>query len=298
MIRSRPLVLAGALGSLVIHTFLLAVLANLPMWDVPPSTPIADTVNRASNSLGRGFPGRSNNGPGGRVPGNSARAKAGQADLEATPDEPIRVTAPRGPAAQTMAVTLMPVLDYRSWSSARVTRHLVESTLLALVVFLLALLLRRSSARIRYGLWLAASMKFFVPFPALVGLGAAIGRIVPPIVDLGRAFALSTSDSLWVSNSVVTSAAGPSLEAAPQLVLGLGTLAAAVWIIGSITMAVMRYRLWGRVQAALHASASLTLADIEIPSGVELRSAPGVLEPGVIGWKRPSCCCRTASWSV
>jgi uncharacterized protein (TIGR03435 family) len=163
----------------------------------------------------------------------------------------------------------------------------VESTLFALVVFLLTLVLRRSRARIRYALWLSASLKFFVPFSALVGLGATIGLVVPRRVDLGPSFASSALDSLWASNRVATSAAILPFTTTTHLAVWLGAVVAAVWIVGSLVMAVMRYRLWMRVQVALNASAPLTVIGLESPPGVELRSAPGVLEPGVIGWRRP-----------
>jgi uncharacterized protein (TIGR03435 family) len=183
---------------------------------------------------------------------------------------------------------LGPVLDYRTWSLARVTRHLLESTLVVVVVWLLTTLLQRSGAGVRYGLWLAASMKFFVPVSALVGLGAALGRIVPARVELGRTFASSAFDSVRFSNPVATMARGASLPTVAQVAPWVGFFAAAVWIIGSAIVIILRYRLWRSVRAALHASAPLTtLTYLEVPSGVELRSAPGVLEPGVIGWRQP-----------
>jgi uncharacterized protein (TIGR03435 family) len=286
MIRSRPHALGGALGSLVIHAFVVVVLVNLPVSNLPPTSVPAEAVGSAVNSLGRGFPGRSNSGPGGHVPGHSAAVKARRANPDTVRVAAALATGPSGRAAQTMAGALRPVLDWNG-SPARVTRHLVESTLFALVVFLLTVLLRRSGARIRHGLWLSASLKFLVPLSALVGLGAAIGLVVPPGVGLGRPFASGAFDFLWVPNRVATGAAGASLATAAQHAPDLGTIAAAIWIIGSLTMAVTRYRLWRRVQAALKASAPLTLTDCDMPPGVALRSAPGVLEPGVIGWQRP-----------
>ena len=45
----------------------------------------------------------------------------------------------------------------------------------------LALALRSNRAQVRYWLWLAASMKFLVPFAALVALGGQFGwRVVRP----------------------------------------------------------------------------------------------------------------------
>src|SRR5437667_5445742 len=50
--------------------------------------------------------------------------------------------------------------------------HLWQSTLFAVVVGLLTLILRKNHARTRYWLWLAASAKFLIPFSLLVGLGS------------------------------------------------------------------------------------------------------------------------------
>ena len=52
--------------------------------------------------------------------------------------------------------------------------HLWQSTLFALAAALLALTLRKNHARARYGLWLAASAKFLIPFSLLVGLGTLV----------------------------------------------------------------------------------------------------------------------------
>src|SRR5689334_20354998 len=50
--------------------------------------------------------------------------------------------------------------------------HLWQSTLFAVCIAVLTLFLRRNSAKVRAALWLAASMKFLVPFALLTMLGA------------------------------------------------------------------------------------------------------------------------------
>src|SRR5262245_28350150 len=50
--------------------------------------------------------------------------------------------------------------------------HLWQSTLFALVAWLVTLLLRDNPARIRYWVWLAASIKFLIPFGLLTALGS------------------------------------------------------------------------------------------------------------------------------
>src|SRR5580704_2968422 len=50
--------------------------------------------------------------------------------------------------------------------------HLWQSTLFAGIAGLLTLLLRKNRARARYWLWLAASVKFLIPFSVLVAVGS------------------------------------------------------------------------------------------------------------------------------
>ncbi|MGZ3314589.1 MAG: hypothetical protein ACXU8Q_10490, partial [Caulobacteraceae bacterium] len=54
--------------------------------------------------------------------------------------------------------------------------HLWQSSLFTLLVALLVAAFRKAPAAIRHGLWLAASVKFLVPFAAL----AALGRRLAP----------------------------------------------------------------------------------------------------------------------
>ncbi|MGA3097286.1 MAG: hypothetical protein ABSF25_12575 [Bryobacteraceae bacterium] len=58
--------------------------------------------------------------------------------------------------------------------------HLWQSTGFAAVAVVLALALRANSARARYGLWLAASVKFLIPFSVLAAMGGALGRWLVP----------------------------------------------------------------------------------------------------------------------
>ena len=60
--------------------------------------------------------------------------------------------------------------------------HLWQSTVFAAVAGLLTLVLRKNHARARYWLWLAASVKFLVPFSFLVSIGR---RLAWPGVSTG-----------------------------------------------------------------------------------------------------------------
>src|ERR1700678_503372 len=63
------------------------------------------------------------------------------------------------------------------WSAVAVGlgNHLWQSTLFLAIAGILTLSLQKNRARTRYGLWLAASVKFLVPFSLLVGLGSHLG---------------------------------------------------------------------------------------------------------------------------
>src|SRR6267142_3316831 len=64
--------------------------------------------------------------------------------------------------------------------------HLWQSTFFAAVAGLLALALRQNRAQMRYWIWLAASLKFLIPFSLLVYAGTqfawrAVPAVVPPL---------------------------------------------------------------------------------------------------------------------
>src|ERR1700693_5188081 len=57
-----------------------------------------------------------------------------------------------------------------------VANHLWQSTLFAILVAVSTLALRKNQARVRHHLWLAASLKFLVPFSLLVSVGSHLAR--------------------------------------------------------------------------------------------------------------------------
>src|SRR5262245_3789662 len=61
-----------------------------------------------------------------------------------------------------------------------VANHLWQSTLFAAVAWLLTLALWKNHASVRYRLWLAASIKFLIPFSLLVGTGSQFAWLTTP----------------------------------------------------------------------------------------------------------------------
>jgi hypothetical protein len=60
--------------------------------------------------------------------------------------------------------------------------HLWQSTLFAAVAALSTLFFRKNHARVRYALWLVASLKFLIPFSLLIAIGSSLHfSLKPPI---------------------------------------------------------------------------------------------------------------------
>ena len=122
--------------------------------------------------------------------------------------------------------------------------HLWQSTVCVGIAALLALALRQASARARHGIWLLASLKFFVPLSLFVVAGRHIGLLTWPLAIPEGSIAIRWLDrslSLW-NLDAVTGSNGPGLP------FGLdrhGLLALAlVWASGAAVLAAWRWRQW------------------------------------------------------
>lgn len=171
------------------------------------------------------------------------------------------------------------------------TNHLWQSTAFALVAGLLAVALRKNRAQVRYGLWLSASLKLLLPFSLLIGLGS---RLEWAPADNSFAAQIATSSISYAMEQItqpfpdVWSAAwsAPKTESwniadrVPLILFG-------VWACGFGAIALVRLQAWRRIRAAVRASSSLEIQRVGIQTRVQLRSCPGLLEPGVVGIWRP-----------
>ena len=66
-----------------------------------------------------------------------------------------------------------------------IANHVWQSTVFAAGIALLTLAFRRNRAHVRYWLWLAASVKFLIPFAALFWIGTQIELV--PVERSGQA---------------------------------------------------------------------------------------------------------------
>ena len=171
------------------------------------------------------------------------------------------------------------------------TNHLWQSTLFAAAVALTTLAFRKNRAQVRYCLWLSASVKFLVPFVLLMNLGNSIWsalaarkiatELAPQAVSLSLPSAVSLNleqiAQPFPDTSSFVSSARPvySIEWIPIAIV-------CMWVCGFLSVLLVRLRGWLRVRAALRAS-----TPIDIDAAVAVRSSPGLLEPGVVGFLRP-----------
>lgn len=149
--------------------------------------------------------------------------------------------------------------------------HLWQSTLFAACIAALALLVRRQAARLRFALWLAASLKFLLPFSALVLLGR---WLLPPVLVPAPVLAALKPAALPFS-------AGPIvLKAAPALMAGEVLLT--LWLTGMLFA--LGRALWHMREMHLLLREA---RDLDIAAPVPVKSAASFLEPGLIGIFKP-----------
>ena len=180
-----------------------------------------------------------------------------------------------------------------------VANHLWQSTLFAIAAGLLTLFLRQHHARARHWLWLAASLKFLLPFSLLVGIGSRLSPepaakpSVRPVVYFAMEEITQPFSQLGVR---VTPAHAPSMASSilPQLTQAIGAL----WLVGFLAVLVLWCVRWRRVSAATKHAMPLeegrevaVLRRMERIGGIRRPLAMLLsrtsLEPGIFGIARP-----------
>src|SRR5579863_3765245 len=156
--------------------------------------------------------------------------------------------------------------------------HLWQSTLSVVAVWLLALALKKNRAEIRYQLWLAASLKFLVPFSLLVSIGARLPWRLSPVAappefsgvfdEISRPF--SPADG--ASSLAITRTAG----------INFSMIAIGVWLLGIAVGLIFWLRWWRQIRAVRRTATPLAF-NLPIPT----LSSPARLDPGVFGIFRP-----------
>jgi len=175
--------------------------------------------------------------------------------------------------------------------------HLWQSTVFAAAAGLLTLLLRKNHARARYWLWLAASVKFLIPFSLLINLGNLLSwsrgsaTVKAPlylaIEEASQPFLQSATPAISPSSSAIVS---PSpLHLLPAVFI-------TVWLCGFVAVLFTWCVRWRRVASAMRDAAPLrggreveALRRLEPIAGkpIEIVLSRASLEPGIFGIARP-----------
>jgi uncharacterized protein (TIGR03435 family) len=169
---------------------------------------------------------------------------------------------------------------------ATLMNHLWQSTLFVLAAAITAAALRKNGAHIRHGVWVIASLKFLVPFSLLISVGSALPLFTPTaVITDTRAAAPAlplavdrfvqpfTSDEFGLTTTMGATASATNRT--PMVLL-------AIWVIGLLAVVWTRLRGWQRIRGLVRQSTPVALR-----SPIPVRSSPGLLEPGVVGIRRP-----------
>jgi bla regulator protein blaR1 len=176
--------------------------------------------------------------------------------------------------------------------------HLWQSTLFAITAGLLTLALRKNRARARYWLWLAASVKFLVPFSLLVVMGSHLpwsrGSAGP---KSGLSFVMKEVSQLFMQPMTpIVSQATPSTAHAS--LVHLVAVLLAVWLCGFLMVVFVWLLRWRRISAAIRQATPLhegreveAMRRLEHGEGIrkptEIFLSRTSLEPGIFGIVRP-----------
>jgi len=121
--------------------------------------------------------------------------------------------------------------------------HLWQSTLFAAMAGVLALILQKYHARVRYWVWLAASIKFLIPFSLLVAIGSRLAWSPgSPVANKRLHFAIEVI-------SGVTPVVPGLIHLLPALV--------ALWLCGFLAVFFVWYVQWRKMSVATRDAAAL-----------------------------------------
>jgi uncharacterized protein (TIGR03435 family) len=177
--------------------------------------------------------------------------------------------------------------------------HLWQSTLFAALVGVLTLALRKNRAQVRYRLWLAASVKFLIPFSLLISLGGHLARARGSIsVQNGLYWAVEEVGQPFLTKTPPVVAPSASSLWNSHLLSLLPLALAVLWLCGFIAALALWWLRWQRVAGAVRAAVPAlrgrevdALRQVEHIAGVRkptpLLFTQDSLEPGIFGIVRP-----------
>ena len=162
--------------------------------------------------------------------------------------------------------------------------HLWQSTLCVLAAALLTLAFRKNGAKVRFFIWLGASVKFLVPFSVFVWLGKYLRWEAAPSLPPNSGFSILMGQ-IAESAAVVTSNFAGTASASATFQWGWNalTILLSIWLLGSLALFCFRLFQWLWLTAIVKTSSPL-----EIDASIPVRETKGTLEPGIFGIFSPT----------
>ena len=186
------------------------------------------------------------------------------------------------------------MMSFLSYLESALGNHLWQTTVFAGAIWVVTLPLRRNQARVRYGLWLAASIKFFIPFSLFVELGSLLPAQQHVAVAMPASYAVNVVSQPFfqISAGVIPVAIRPSPM--QQFVYALPAVLAGAWLGGVMRGAMVWGLRWlqvaktlrqarrmerGREWEILQRLQGTIVANRQIP----LLISQQMMEPGIFG---------------
>jgi bla regulator protein BlaR1 len=194
-----------------------------------------------------------------------------------------------------MTISAITAFSSSLWTTveALLANHLWQSTLFAAMAGLLTLALKKNRAQVRYWSWLAASVKFLIPFSLLISAGSYMGWSKTSAPS-GFTFVMEEMSQPFSAASG-HAAASTTLE---KFIAMLPLLLLITWVCGCVAVLVFWCVRWRRITASLDDALPVTsgreletLRRLEQSAGIKkqikLIVSESALEPGIVGIFRP-----------
>ena len=159
-----------------------------------------------------------------------------------------------------------------------VVNHLWQSSWFVVGAAAVAFALRAHSPKVRYWIWLTASLKFLAPFALLVGVGSLVPWPASAVSTTPLAGLPDAVTSVVEPFSPDTRIVVPPRAMFDAIPLALGL----VWAVGVLAIVVVRGRQAREVSGALRSG-----TPIELPIQIPAVTVSGRTGPGVVGVLRP-----------
>ena len=160
-------------------------------------------------------------------------------------------------------------------SISPIANHLWQSTLFAGMAGVLTLALQKNSARVRHWVWVAASLKFLVPFSVLVAIGSRIEWRTAPAIAANVSVVVEQASEPFGIMALPPQAATGAGNPLPLILVG-------IWACGVVGISISWLVRWQRIRRAVQSGSRV---ELDLP--IRAISSPSFLAPGVFGVFRP-----------